>query len=91
MQKSAVDLVKVLNTVEAVVSLSLTDEQKRYVLDEIERCLPPEQFCVHCLKTRAIVKAKVQEIKNGIKTEETQSQKPVKSRARKSPPAKAKK
>ena len=81
MQTSAINLVSILTEVDALMSSSLTDEQKAHVLDDINRCIPPEQFCIHCMKTRAIVKEKIQETLNGLKTSKEKSQKPIKSRA----------
>ena len=60
MQTSATDLVRVLTSVEQIAVSSLTDDEKILVLDDINRCIPPEQFCIQCLKTRAIVINKIQ-------------------------------
>jgi len=92
MQTSAISLVSILTEIDVLVSSSLTDEQKVHVLDDIDRCIPPEQFCVNCLKTRAIVKAKIKETINGLKTNtKEKSQKPIKSRAGKASTKSAKK
>ena len=83
MQTSATDLVGVLTSVERLAVSSLTDDEKVLVLDDMKRCIPPEQFCIHCLKTRAIVLNKIEEAINGFKATKAKSQKPVQSRARK--------
>ena len=91
MQTSATDLVGVLTSVERLAVSSLTDDEKVLVLDDMKRCIPPEQFCIHCLKTRAIVLNKIEEAINGFKATQAKSQKPVQSRARKTPTKSTKK
>ena len=90
MQTSAIDLVGVFTELDNVMSSSLTKEQKLHILDDINMCIPPEQFCVHCMKTRAILKAKIRENIDGLKATEKTSQKPKPSRARKTPTKSAK-
>ena len=91
MQTSATDLVGVLTSVERLAVSSLTDDEKVLVLDDMKRCIPPEQFCIHCLKTRAIVLNKIEEAINGFKATQAKSEKPKQSRARKPSTTKAKK
>ena len=91
MQTSATDLVGVLTSVERLAVSSLTDDEKVLVLDDMKRCIPPEQFCIHCLKTRAIVLIKIEEALNVFNTTQAKSEKPKQSRARKPSTAKAKK
>ena len=91
MQTSATDLVRVLTSVEQIAVSSLTDDEKILVLDDINRCIPPEQFCIQCLKTRAIVINKIQGAINGFNATQAKSQKPQQSRARKTPTKSTKK
>jgi len=80
---SAIDLVRVLAEADRLMSSSLTDEQKAQVLEEIQNCLPPVQFCNQFPKTREICKEKLQEHIDGLKTTKTKGEKPKQSRARK--------
>jgi len=85
MQTSANDLVSVLTSVERLAVSSLTDDEKVMVLDDMKKCIPPEQFCIHCPQTRAIVLNKIEEAINGFQATKAKSEKPKQSRARKTP------
>lgn len=91
MQTSATDLVGFLTSVERLAVSALTDDEKVLVLDDIKRCIPPEQFCIHCRKTRAIVLKKIEEAINGFQAKKAESQKPKQSRAGKTSTKSAKK
>lgn len=91
MQTSAIDLVGFLTSVERLAVSALTDDEKVLVLDDIKRCIPPEQFCIHCQKTRVIVLKKIEEAINGFQAKQAESQKSKQSRTRKTPTKSAKK
>jgi len=88
---SVIDLVRVLTEADTLMSSSLTDEHKAQVLEEIQKCLPPAQFCNQFPKTREICKDKLQEHIDGLKTTKTKGKKPVQSRARNAPTKSTKK
>ena len=91
MKISAVDLLSIMGEAEKVATSSLQNEDKIAVLDDLDFGLPPEQFCAGFTKTRAIVRSKIQELMNGIEATQTKSEKPIKSRARKTPTKSTKK
>jgi len=85
MQTTAASLVGLLTTVDALMASSLTNDQKTIILDDMLKGIPPEQFCIHCLRTRAIIINKIQEAIDGFKATQSTGKKPVQSRARKTP------
>lgn len=85
MQTSASELVEVLASVERLAASKLTDDEKVMVLEDIKRCFPPSQFTINCMQTREIVLKTIEETINGFIPKKTQSEKPIKSRARKTP------
>lgn len=83
MNASVNDLMAFLPSVEQVVATSrMTDNEKREVLGELLASVPPEPFCRHCARTRAITIKIIEEAQNGFTTK-PQVEKPVKSGARK--------
>lgn len=85
MHTSAVELVRVMASLEQLMSLALSDEQKVDILEDIQKSIPPHQFCTNSIKTRAILVIKIQENIDGLKTKKATSEKPKQSRARKTP------
>ena len=91
MQTSANDLVGILTSVERLSASAMTDDEKVLVLDDIKKCVPPVQFCVHCKDTRAIVLTKIEEAINGFKAVKATGEKPQQKRPRKTPAKSTKK
>ena len=85
MQVTAIDLLAYADRLESLQASDWTDDQKKVIAEEIFKSFPHPQYCIHNPQTRAFVASKYEEYINGFKTEEAQSQKPIKSRARKTP------
>ena len=85
MQYTASSFIGLLTTVDQLMATSLTDDQKIIILDDMLNGLPPEQFCAHCKRTRAIVSNKIKEAIDGFKATQTKGEKPKQSGQRKIP------
>jgi len=83
MQSSAAQLMSQYISAKSVTASDLSDENKQIILGEMLTELPPEQFCIHCKGTRAVISNLITELLDGVKATQAKAEKPKQSRARK--------